>query len=163
MGVDITMFIRGPMVLELFEDVEPMILQCHSTNGDRQCLQGSAHSPSVVRPTVYQFWPFEGFSKLLDPVLWLVFVAHARRGKGCIFFCTLPAPPPPMAMDPPCQCPPPSRKKKHAPPPSDFFTKSHMNCPFLPSFLSVTWCVSCLILHLAVLSQNLTIAVPQSR
>ena len=57
---------------------------------------------------------------------------------------------------------PPSRKKKHGPP-SDFFTKSHTNCPFLPSFLSVTLCVSCLILHLALLSQNLTIAVPQSR
>ena len=33
------------------------------------------------------------------------------------------------------------------PPPSDFFTKSHMNCPFLPNFQSVTLCVSCLILH----------------
>ena len=63
---------------------------------------------------------------------------------------------PPLLMDPP------SRKKKHGPP-SDFFTKSHTNCPFLPSFLGVTLCVSCLILHLALLSQNLTIAVPQSR
>ena len=59
-----------------------------------------------------------------------------------------------MPMDPPCQWtphandPPPSRKKKHGPPsyplskeetspPRDFFTKSHTNCPFLPSFLSV--------------------------
>ena len=36
------------------------------------------------------------------------------------------------------------------------------NCPFLPSFLTVSLCVSCLILHIALLSQALTIAVPQS-
>ena len=90
---------------------------------------------------------------------------------------TLPPPPPPHANGPPMPLAPPPRKKKHGPlcywtppsrkkkhgPPSDFFTKSHTNCPFLPSFLSVTLCVSCLILHLALLSQNLTIAVPQSR
>ena len=82
-----------------------------------------------------------------------------------------------LPMDPPCQWPPPLERRNMAPlangpllskeetspPPSDFFTKSHMNCPFLPSFLRVTLCVSCLILHLALLSQNLTIAVPQSR
>ena len=85
--------------------------------------------------------------------------------------------PPRMPMDPPCQWPPLLERRNMAPlangplllkeetcpPPSDFFTKSHTNCPFLPSFLSVTLCVSCLILHLALLSQNLTIAVPQSR
>ena len=77
----------------------------------------------------------------------------------------MPMPPPPLSKEetwPPLLMDPPSRKKKHGPP-SDFFTKSHTNCPFLPSFLSVTLCVSCLILHLALLSQNLTIAVPQSR
>ena len=47
--------------------------------------------------------------------------------------------PPTMPMDPLCQCPRPlSRKKKH-PPPKIFFTKSHKNCLFLPSFLTVQW------------------------
>ena len=88
-------------------------------------------------------------------------------------------PPPPMPMDPPCQCPPhplskeetwppllmdpPSRKKKHGPPPQIFSPNRTRIALFLPTFLSVTLCVSCLILHLALLSQNLTIAVPQSR
>ena len=85
---------------------------------------------------------------------------HCRRGQvsialcwvlvyGVLVYCVISyhPPPPPMPM----------------PPPSDFFTKSHTYCPFLPGFLSVTLCVSCLILHLALLSQNLTIAVPQSR
>ena len=62
---------------------------------------------------------------------------------------------------PPCQWTPPL-ERRNMPPPSDFFTKSHTNCPFLPSFLSVTLCVSCLILRLALLSQDLTIAVPQT-
>ena len=42
---------------------------------------------------------------------------------------------------PPCQWTPPL-ERRNMPPPSDFFTKSHMNCPFLPSFLSVTLCPS---------------------
>ena len=49
------------------------------------------------------------------------------------------------------------------PPPSDCFTKSHTNCPFLPTFLSVTLCVSCEILQHALLSQNWTIAMPERR
>ena len=71
-----------------------------------------------------------------------------------------------MPMDPPCQCPPPSRKKKHgppgyplskeetSPPPRDFFTKSHTNCPFLPSFLSVQWHVMGTILGVMCLVFN---------
>ena len=58
---------------------------------------------------------------------------------------------------------PPVPKEETCPPPQTFFTKSHTNCPVLPSFPSVTLFVSCLILHLALLPQNLTIAVPESK
>ena len=34
---------------------------------------------------------------------------------------------------------PPPLSKEEACPPEIFFTKSHTNCPFLPSFLSVQW------------------------
>ena len=62
--------------------------------------------------------------------------------------------------------PPPSRKKKHgppgyplskeetSPPPRGFFTKSHKNCPFLPSFLSVQWHVMGTILGVMCLVFN---------
>ena len=86
---------------------------------------------------------------------------------GQLFRCAgQQSPPPPMPMDPPCQCPPPpSRKKKHGPPsyplskeetspPRDFFTKSHTNCPFLPSFLSVQWHVMGTILGVMCLVFN---------
>ena len=76
-------------------------------------------------------------------------------------------PPPPMPMDPPCQCPPPrlerrnmaplaipSQRKKHPALPGDFFTKSHTNCPFLPSFLSVQWHVMGTILGVMCLVFN---------
>ena len=77
------------------------------------------------------------------------------------------APPPsPHANGPPMPMPPPrlerrnmaplatpSRRKKH-PPPRDFFTKSHTNCPFLPSFLSVQWHVMGTILGVMCLVFN---------
>ena len=47
----------------------------------------------------------------------------------------------------------PSRRKKH-PPPRDFFTKSHTNCPFLTSFLSVQWHVMGTILGVMCLVCN---------
>ena len=40
------------------------------------------------------------------------------------------------------------------PPPRDFFTKSHTNCPFLPSFLSVQWHVMGTILGVMCLVFN---------
>ena len=79
----------------------------------------------------------------------------------------------PMPMDPPCQCPPPlerkiwrpllmdpeSRKKKNAPPPPyKFFPYAHTNWTILPRLRSASMRVSCLILNLALLSQNSTIA-----
>ena len=77
------------------------------------------------------------------------------------------APPPsPHANGPPMPMPPPrlerrnmaplatpSRRKKH-PPPRDFFPKSHTNCPFLPSFLSVQWHVMGTILGVMCLVFN---------
>ena len=69
-------------------------------------------------------------------------------------------------MDPPCQCPPPPvskeetwhpgypLSKEETSPPRDFFTKSHTNCPFLPSFLSVQWHVMGTILGVMCLVFN---------
>ena len=87
--------------------------------------------------------------------------------------CRTTTPPLPMPMDTPCQwtrhanAPPrlerrnmaplatPSRRKKHPPPPPrDCFTKSHTNCPFLPSFLSVQWHVMGTILGVMCLVFN---------
>ena len=76
-------------------------------------------------------------------------------------------PPSPNANGPPMPMPPPprlerrnmaplatpSRRKKH-PPPRDFFTKSHTNCPFLPSFPSVQWHVMGTILGVMCLVFN---------
>ena len=87
------------------------------------------------------------------------------------------APPPPMPMDTPCQWTPhanapppllerrnmpslanaprpPLSKEETSPPPPDFFTKSHTNCPFLPSFLSVQWHVMGTILGVMCLVFN---------
>ena len=86
--------------------------------------------------------------------------------------CRTTTPPPPMPMDPPCQwtphanAPPPVSKEetwppwlpplegRNIPPPRDFFTKSHTNCPFLPSFLSVQWHVMGTILGVMCLVFN---------
>ena len=48
----------------------------------------------------------------------------------------------------------PSQRKKHPALPGDFFTKSHTNCPFLPSFLSVQWHVMGTILGVMCLVFN---------
>ena len=59
-----------------------------------------------------------------------------------------------MPMDPHANAPSPVSKEETSPPPRDLFTKSHTNCPFLPSFLSVQWHViatilgvMCLVFH----------------
>ena len=78
---------------------------------------------------------------------------------------TTPPPLPPCQWTPHANAPPrlerrnmaplatPSRRKKH-PPPRDYFTKSHTNCPFLPSFLSVQWHVMGTILGVMCLVFN---------
>ena len=79
---------------------------------------------------------------------------------------TKPPPLPQCQWTPHANAPPPSQKKKHgppsyplskeetSPPPRDFFTKSHTNCPFLPSFLSVQWHVMGTILGVMCLVFN---------
>ena len=61
---------------------------------------------------------------------------------GCrtaIQVCGTTKSPPPNANGPPMPMPPPLCRKKKHPPPDIFFTKSHTNCLFLPTFLSVQW------------------------
>ena len=59
-------------------------------------------------------------------------------------------PPSPMPMDPHANGPP----MPMPPPPRDFFTKSHTNRPFWPSFLSVQWHVMGTILGVMFLVFN---------
>ena len=65
----------------------------------------------------------------------------------------MPMPPPRLERRNMAPLATPSRRKKH-PPPRDFFTKSHTNCPFLPSFLSVQWHVMGTILGVMCLVFN---------
>ena len=67
----------------------------------------------------------------------------------------MPMPPPPVSKEetwPPWL--PPLEGRNIPPPPRDFFTKSHTNCPFLPSFLSVQWHVMGTILGVMCLVFN---------